>query len=152
MEVQPTTTASYSSAPAPAPAPVPGGSAPPPPPSSDLHHRDRDRAEKRTTSISFPPPPPPAEQPERSSIGVSTPFAGTSIQTIRSACEISLGDYMALRERHYSHHGSDRDRDRLAVQHAIVMSDLQALRGEVAARVKEAEARRAQRWVLGGLV
>ncbi|KAI1413858.1 hypothetical protein F5Y13DRAFT_24314 [Hypoxylon sp. FL1857] len=95
--------------------------------------------------VSAPMPPEPRlERP------VSTPFAGTDIRSIRTACEFSLAEYLTLQKRHrYDDPASEH---RLRTQRGIVMSDLQALRGEVSDLVKSTESHRWRRWLLGGLV
>ncbi|KAI1775782.1 hypothetical protein F4818DRAFT_387803 [Hypoxylon cercidicola] len=93
------------------------------------------------------PPDPRLERPERP---VATPFAGTDIRSIKTACEFSLGEYLTLQKRlRYDDPASER---RLRAQQGIVMSDLQVLRGEVSDMMKEAEAHRWRKWLLGGVV
>lgn len=120
MEYQPAPTPSYTGPPAPS-GPVPG-----PPSSAPM------------------PPDPRLDRP------VATPFAGTDIRSIKTACEFSLGEYLTLQKRlRYDDPTSQR---RLREQQGIVMSDLQVLRAEVSDLVKEAEAHRWRKWLLGGLV
>lgn len=83
---------------------------------------------------------------------MSTPFAGTNIQTIKSACEISLGDYIELQKRQQRRYDDPKVQDLLRAQYGYVVSDLQTLRREVAVLVKEAESHRWRKWLLGGLV
>ncbi|KAI1383711.1 uncharacterized protein F4822DRAFT_421535 [Hypoxylon trugodes] len=81
---------------------------------------------------------------------ISTPFAGTDIRSIKTACEFSLGEYLTLqRRRRYDDPASEH---RLRAQRGIVMSDLQALRSEVSDLVKTTESHRWRRWLLGGIV
>ncbi|KAI1403621.1 hypothetical protein F4819DRAFT_484477 [Hypoxylon fuscum] len=92
-------------------------------------------------------PIPPESRLERP---IATPFAGTDIRSIRTACEFSLSEYVTLQKRlRYDDPASEH---RLRAQQGIVMSDLQVLRGEVSDLVKEAEAHRWRKWILGGLV
>lgn len=120
----------------PAPTPSYGGqatTAPPPPSSAPL-----------------PPDPRLVADPSRLERPVATPFAGTDIRSIKTACEFSLGEYLTLQKRlRYDDPASER---RLRAQQGIVMSDLQALRGEVSDLVREAEAHRWRKWLLGGVV
>lgn len=83
---------------------------------------------------------------------MSTPFAGTNIRTIKSACEISLGDYIELVKRQQQRYDDPKVQDVLRAQYGYVVSDLQTLRREVSNLVKEAESHRWRRWLLGGLV
>ncbi|KAI1443736.1 hypothetical protein F5Y02DRAFT_198933 [Annulohypoxylon stygium] len=91
-------------------------------------------------------PKPPDARLERP---VSTPFAGTDIRSIKTACEFSLSQYLTLQKRRrYDDPASGR---RLFEQQGIAMSDLQALRSEVSDLVKTTESHRWRRWILGGL-
>ncbi|KAI1373306.1 hypothetical protein F4677DRAFT_227733 [Hypoxylon crocopeplum] len=81
---------------------------------------------------------------------ISTPFAGTDIRSIKTACEFSLRQYLTLQKRRrYDDPASEQ---RLRPQQGIVLSDLQALRSEVSDLAKTAEAHRWRKWLLGGLV
>ncbi|KAK6953822.1 hypothetical protein Daesc_003784 [Daldinia eschscholtzii] len=81
---------------------------------------------------------------------VSTPFTGTDLQSIRTASEFSLAEYISqYKRRRYDDPASER---RLKAQQSIVLSDLQLLRSEVSDLAKAAEAHRWRRWLLGGLV
>ncbi|KAI1765421.1 hypothetical protein GGR53DRAFT_265371 [Hypoxylon sp. FL1150] len=123
MEYQPAPTPSYVGQ---ATAPVPG------PPSSAPAPPDSRLADPRL------------ERP------IATPFAGTDIRSIKTACEFSLGEYLTLQKRlRYDDPASER---RLRAQQGIVMSDLQALRGEVSDLIRETEAHRWRKWLLGGVV
>ncbi|KAF3066486.1 hypothetical protein GL218_08933 [Daldinia childiae] len=103
-----------------------------------------------STSAPVPPGPPPLQPDPRFEQPVSTPFAGTDLQSIRTACEYSLGEYISLhKRRRYDDPASER---RFQAQQSIIMSDLQLLRSEVSDLAKAAEAHRWRRWLLGGLV
>ncbi|KAI1748418.1 hypothetical protein F4782DRAFT_357346 [Xylaria castorea] len=78
---------------------------------------------------------------------VTSPFTGTDLRTIKSACEISLREYASLQKQ-----GGGPGRERLRAQGALAVSDLRALRSEVAALLKRAEAGRWRKWLLGGIV
>ncbi|XXG95141.1 hypothetical protein Hte_001401 [Hypoxylon texense] len=120
MEYQPAPTPSYTGPPQ-ATGPVPG-----PPSSAPM------------------PPDPRLDRP------VATPFAGTDIRSIKTACEFSLGEYLTLQKRlRYDDPTSQR---RLREQQGIVLSDLQVLRAEVSDLMKEAEAHRWRKWLLAGAV
>ncbi|KAI0889497.1 uncharacterized protein GGS22DRAFT_182842 [Annulohypoxylon maeteangense] len=80
---------------------------------------------------------------------VSTPFAAIDIRSIKTACEYSMGEYLALQKRR--RYDDPASGDRLLTQQGIVMSDLQALRSEVADLAKTAESHRWRRWILSGL-
>ncbi|KAI8944829.1 hypothetical protein F4801DRAFT_161753 [Xylaria longipes] len=78
---------------------------------------------------------------------VASPFVGTDLRTIKSACEISLREYASLQKQ-----GGGPGHERLRAQGALAVSDLRALRSEVAALLKRAEAGRWRKWLLGGIV
>ncbi|KAI2472496.1 hypothetical protein F4781DRAFT_428463 [Annulohypoxylon bovei var. microspora] len=80
---------------------------------------------------------------------ISTPFAGTDIRSIKTACEFSLGEYLTLQKRR--RYDDPASGNRLLQQQGIVMSDLQALRSEVSDLLKTTESHRWRRWILGGL-
>ncbi|KAI0545329.1 hypothetical protein F4679DRAFT_481140 [Xylaria curta] len=119
-----------------------------------------------TTSLPPPPPPPfqlqqqqpqrpqqfePHQQFEQQQFEqppvVASPFVGTDLKTIKSACEISLRDYTVLQKS-----GNGGGRDRLRAQGALAVSDLRALRSEVGALLKRAEASRWRKWLFGGVL
>ncbi|KAI1205775.1 uncharacterized protein F4807DRAFT_470572 [Annulohypoxylon truncatum] len=97
------------------------------------------------------PAPVPASMPPDSRLErpVSTPFAGTDIRSIKTACEFSLGEYLTLQKRR--RYDDPASGHRLHTQQGIVMSDLQALRSEVSDLVRTTESHRWRRWILGGL-
>ncbi|OTB01064.1 hypothetical protein M426DRAFT_323715 [Hypoxylon sp. CI-4A] len=80
---------------------------------------------------------------------VST-FAGTDIRSIKTACEFSLSEYLTLQKR--ARYDDPASGQRLQDQQSIVLSDLQALRGEVTDLVRATESHRWRKWLLGGLV
>ncbi|KAI0188268.1 hypothetical protein EV127DRAFT_454582 [Xylaria flabelliformis] len=79
---------------------------------------------------------------------VASPFVGTDLRTIKSACEISLRDYASLQIQG----GASPGRDRLRAQGALAVSDLRALRSEVAALLRRAENSRWRKWFFGGII
>ncbi|KAI1740219.1 hypothetical protein F4680DRAFT_420062 [Xylaria scruposa] len=105
-------------------------SLPPPPPFQQLQQQQPQQFEQQQ--------PPPV---------VASPFVGTDLRTIKSACEISLRDYASLQQS-----GGGPGRDRLRAQGALAVSDLRALRSEVAALLKRAEASRWRKWLFGGVI
>ncbi|KAI0173242.1 hypothetical protein GGR52DRAFT_571752 [Hypoxylon sp. FL1284] len=80
----------------------------------------------------------------------ANPFVGTDVRSIRTACEFSLGEYVTLQKRaRYDDPAGER---RLRTQQGIVLSDLQALRAEVAGLARDAEEHRWRKWLVGGVV
>ncbi|KAI0101474.1 hypothetical protein GGR51DRAFT_330035 [Nemania sp. FL0031] len=77
---------------------------------------------------------------------VASPFVGTDIRTMKSACEISLREYASLQKQ-----GNGPGHERLRAQGSLAVSDLRALRSEVTVVLKRAEANRWRKWLLGGL-
>ncbi|KAI0022472.1 hypothetical protein F4780DRAFT_173684 [Xylariomycetidae sp. FL0641] len=115
--------------PGPGPQPMyPGPGAPPPPGSAMMEVRPE------PTPSSYGPPP----------TTKTNPFLGTDLKTMRAATEFSLREYASLQRRPGA---SSAVRN----QQGIVLSDLQVLRREVAARAKKAEGKRWRKWLLGGL-
>ncbi|KAH9889605.1 hypothetical protein F4778DRAFT_383932 [Xylariomycetidae sp. FL2044] len=103
-----------------------------------------------TTSSSFPALPPSSDPRMGRPVVETSPFAGTDIRTMRLACEFSLREYITLsNKRRYDDPATE---DRIRAQSGIAVSDLQTLRREVGALVKEAEAHRWRRWILGGII
>ncbi|KAI8631898.1 hypothetical protein F5Y19DRAFT_378621 [Xylariaceae sp. FL1651] len=84
------------------------------------------------------------------------PFTGTDIRSVKTACEFSLREYVTLLRRRRQQDGGPAgdgdDDDRLRAQAGIVVGDLKALRSEVSALLKTAEAGRWRSWLLGGFV
>ncbi|KAI0466030.1 hypothetical protein F4859DRAFT_341281 [Xylaria cf. heliscus] len=96
----------------------------------------------------------PQQQPQQQPCGqqqqqpvVASPFVGTDLRTIKSACEFSLREYASLQKQ-----GPGPGRERLRTQGALAVSDLRALRSAVSALLKRAEAARWRKWLLGGIV
>ncbi|KAI0376083.1 hypothetical protein F5Y04DRAFT_274005 [Hypomontagnella monticulosa] len=89
------------------------------------------------------PPEPRLERP------ITTPFAGTDIRSIKTACEFSLSEYLTLSRRRYD---DPSGQHRLRQQQGIVLSDLQLLRSEISDLVKSSESHRWRKWLLGGLM
>jgi hypothetical protein len=69
---------------------------------------------------------------------------------MKTACEFSLREYTTLLKRR--HEGASGSNERIHAHRGIVVSDLRALRSEVSTMMKTAEARRWQKWLLGGIV
>ncbi|KAI0403788.1 hypothetical protein F4802DRAFT_598791 [Xylaria palmicola] len=98
-----------------------------------------------------PPPPPqfePQQQQQQAEPVVTSPFVGTDLPTLKTACGISLREYATLQKQGRAGPGYER----LRAQGALAASDLRALRSEVAALLKRAEAGRWRKWLLGGLI
>ncbi|KAI1109868.1 hypothetical protein F5Y14DRAFT_389292 [Nemania sp. NC0429] len=76
-----------------------------------------------------------------------TPFVGTDIRTLKTACEISLREYATLQKQ-----GVGLGNDRLRHQGNLAVSDLRALRSDVASVLRRAEAGRWRNWLIGGVV
>ncbi|KAI1340317.1 hypothetical protein F5Y15DRAFT_54446 [Xylariaceae sp. FL0016] len=104
---------------------------------------------------SYPPPPDsrlqrPGTGPRPLPVATHSIFEGADIRSIKGATEFSLREYATLQKRQRP--GDPVAEDRLRAQAGIVLSDLQVLRREVGALVKEAERHRWRKWVLGGVV
>ncbi|KAI3320172.1 hypothetical protein HD806DRAFT_249375 [Xylariaceae sp. AK1471] len=82
---------------------------------------------------------------------VASPFAGTDLRSMKTACEFSLREYMTLQKRRRQDDAAGSN-ERIHAQASIAVSDLRALRSEVSAIMKTAEARRWQKWLLGGIM
>ncbi|KAI1157544.1 hypothetical protein F5B18DRAFT_165476 [Nemania serpens] len=78
-----------------------------------------------------------------------SPFVGTDIRTLKTASEISLREYAALQRQGVGVGPGD---ERLRVQGSLAVSDLRALRSDVASVLRRAEAGRWRNWLLGGVV
>ncbi|KAK5634048.1 hypothetical protein RRF57_009762 [Xylaria bambusicola] len=106
---------------------------------------------------SSPPPPPqpsqsqPQQQQQQQPI-TTEPFVGTSIKTMKIAAESSLRDYAALQKQGDSSGAVAGGNERLRAQGGLAASDLRALRSEVTAVLKRAQAERWRKWLLGGIV
>ncbi|KAI1172653.1 hypothetical protein F4777DRAFT_560757 [Nemania sp. FL0916] len=87
----------------------------------------------------------PQPQPQQSV--TPSPFVGTDLRTMKSACEISLREYATLQQQ-----GAAGDRRHNSTQGSLAVSDLLALRSEVTAVLRRAEAHRWRRWLIGGAV
>ncbi|KAI0150673.1 hypothetical protein GGR57DRAFT_179962 [Xylariaceae sp. FL1272] len=75
-----------------------------------------------------------------------SPFVGSDIKSLRTACEFSLRELLTLQKRHHVNMTSD---ERLRVQAGIAVSDLRALKSLVSGLVKNAESKRGAKWILG---
>lgn len=76
-----------------------------------------------------------------------SPFVGTDIRTMKTACEISLREYATLQRQ-----GVGPGNERLRAQGSLAVSDLRALRSDVTSVLRRAEAGRWRNWLLGGVV
>lgn len=83
------------------------------------------------------------------------------MKTLKASAESSLREYAALQKQQQSDvaagiggggAGIGNVSERLRAQGGLAASDLRALRSEVAAVLKRAQAERWRKWLLGGLV
>ncbi|KAJ9142808.1 hypothetical protein NKR19_g7112 [Coniochaeta hoffmannii] len=79
------------------------------------------------------------------------PLAEQDIRDRRSSVEFGLQEYLSLQRRRYRTDEVGID-ERLRVQAAHVLSDLQTLRDHVATMIKIAESHRWRRWITGTVV
>jgi hypothetical protein len=100
-------------------------------------------------TASMPPPAGPQQHLDRQPV-IESPFTGTDLRSMKTACEFSFREYMTLQKRRQDPTGAGNER--ICVQAGIVVSDLTALRSEVSARLKMAEAQRWRKWLLGGMM
>lgn len=76
------------------------------------------------------------------------PLAEQDIRDRRSNLEFGLQEYLGLQKRRYRTDEVGIE-ERLRVQAAHVLSDLQTLRNDISAIVKTAESHRWRRWITG---
>ncbi|OIW32784.1 hypothetical protein CONLIGDRAFT_630401 [Coniochaeta ligniaria NRRL 30616] len=79
------------------------------------------------------------------------PLAKQDIRDRRSSVEFALREYMSLQRRRYRTDEVGIE-ERLRVQAAHVLTDLQTLRNDTSAMVKTAESHRWRRWITGTVV
>lgn len=79
------------------------------------------------------------------------PLAEQDIRDRRSSLEFGLQEYISLQRRRYRTDEVGIE-ERLRVQAAHVLSDLQTLRNDILAMVKTAESHRWRRWITGTVI
>ncbi|KAI1266972.1 hypothetical protein F5Y18DRAFT_353387 [Xylariaceae sp. FL1019] len=75
-----------------------------------------------------------------------SPFIGSDIKSLRTACEFSLRELLTLQKRRHANMTSE---ERLRAQAGIAVSDLRALKSLVSGLVRDAESNRGKKWIFG---
>ncbi|KAI1332418.1 hypothetical protein F5Y16DRAFT_394491 [Xylariaceae sp. FL0255] len=164
MEYQQPTGPGTSTPSFPPPPPFPQSSGPPPPQPQPQPQDSSPLPLPPSSYQQYPPPPasPSYQQQEQQQQNLqqqqsfqqptASPFVGSDIRSVKTACEISVGEYATLQKRFGAAEGGGPSYERLRAQAALAASDLRVLRGEVAVLLKAAEGRRWRRLILGGII